>query len=139
MKIQIRRWNEWMSCPFQLRGVCSCGFADDGEGVHTWYYVGSTFPARWNKDGMADHKCAKLVMRPSIAHAPLGVKQGLCGIIRHGSHVLKERYGSHIPRLTVSGGSLSVDTAVNLQDEGESEDGYVGQLPGHVAAPFGNV
>ena len=55
------------------------------------------------------------------------------------SHVLKERYGSHIPRLTGSGGSLSADTAVDLQNDGESEDGYVGQLPGHVAAPFGNV
>ena len=107
--------------------------------MHTWYYAGSTFPARWNEDGTADHKCAKRAMRPSIAHAPLGVKQGLCGIIRHGSHVLKERYGSHIPRLTGCGGSLSADTAGDQQDDGGSEDGYVGQLPGHVAAPFGNV
>ena len=91
-----------MSCPFQLKGVCSCSFADDGEGVHTWYYVGTSFPARWNEASGAEHKCAKPVMRPSIAHAPLGVNQGLCGIIRYGSHVLKERLGSHIPRLTES-------------------------------------
>ena len=34
---------------------------------------------------------------------------------------------------------MSADTAADLHDEGESEDGYVGQLPGHAAAPFGNV
>ena len=42
MERPIRRWNEWMSCPFQLKGFCSCRFADDGKGVHTWYYPGIT-------------------------------------------------------------------------------------------------
>ena len=48
MQMPIRRWNEWMSCPFQLKKVCSCRFADKGEGVHTWYYVGASFPAPWD-------------------------------------------------------------------------------------------
>ena len=128
-----------MSCPYQLRGVCSCGLAEEGQGVHTWYYVGTSFPARWNEVGVAEHKCATPAMRRSIAHAPLGVNQGLCGIIRYGSHFLNERYGSHIPRLTESGIRLSADTAGDSPDGGESEDGYVGQLPGHVAAQFANV
>ena len=46
------------------------------------------------------------------------MKQGLCGIIRHVSHALKERSDRHIPRLV------------------DPEDGYVEQLPRHVAAPL---
>ena len=84
----IRRWNEWMSCPFQLKRVCSCRFADKGEGVHTWYYVGASFPAPWDEPGWSEGSCAKPAMRPSVAHTPLGVKQGLCGIIRYVSHAL---------------------------------------------------
>ena len=72
----IRRWNEWMSCPFQLKRVCSCRFADRGEGVHTWYYVGASFPAPWDEPGWGEGSCAKPAMRPSVAHTPLGVKQG---------------------------------------------------------------
>ena len=48
MEKPIRRWNEWMSCPFQLKGFCSCSFADDGKGVHTWYYVGTSFTGPWD-------------------------------------------------------------------------------------------
>ena len=59
-------------------------------------------------------------MRPSVAHTPLGVKQGLCGIIRYVSHALMERSGSYIPRLE------------------SPEDGCDGQLPRHGAAPLGH-
>ena len=118
MERPIRRWNEWMSCPFQLKGLCSCRFAEDGKGVHTWYYVGFSFAAPWNEPDWNEGNCGKPAMRPSVAHTPLGVKQGLCGIIRYASHVLKERFGSNIPRLV------------------STEDDYVGQLPRHVAAPL---
>ena len=36
MERPIRRWNEWMDCPFPLKGLCSCRFAEKGKGVHTW-------------------------------------------------------------------------------------------------------
>ena len=108
-----------MSCPFQLKGLCSCRFAEEGKGVHTWYYVGTSFDAPWMEPGWNEGSCGKPAMRPSVAHTPLGVKQGLCGIIRHGSHALMERSCRHIPRLTDPG------------------DG-VEQLPRHVAAPLGH-
>ena len=98
-----------MSCPFHLKGFCSCRFADKDEGVHTWYYVGTSFPAPWDEPGWIEGSCAKPAVRPSVAHTPLGVKQGLCGIIRYASRALTERFGSHIPRLE------------------SSEDGYVEQ------------
>ena len=119
MERPIRRWNEWMKCPFQLKGLCSCRFAEEGKGVHTWYYVGTSFTAPWMEPGWNAGSCGKPAMRPSVAHPPLGVKQGLCGIIRHGSHALMERSCRHIPRLTDPG------------------DG-VEQLPRHVAAPLGH-
>ena len=109
-----------MSCPFQLKGLCSCRFADDGKGVHTWYYVGTSFTAPWDEPGWIEGSCCKLAMRPSVAHTPLGVKQGLCGTIRYVSHALKERSDSHIPRLV------------------SAEDCYVGHIPRHVAAPLGH-
>ena len=116
----IRRWNEWMRCPFQLKKICSCRLADNGEGVHTCYYVGASFPALWDEPDWSEGSCAKLAMRPSVAHTPLGVKQGLCGIIRYASHALKERSSSYIPRLE------------------SPEDGCGGQLPRHGAAPLGH-
>ena len=77
MERPIRRWNEWMSCPFQLKGICSCRFADDGKGVHTWYYVGTSFTAPWDEPGWIEGSCGKPAVRPSVAHLPMGVKQGL--------------------------------------------------------------
>ena len=119
MERPIRRWNEWMDCPLPLKGLCSCRFAEKGKGAHTWYYVGTSFPAPWNEPGWDEGNCGKLAMRPSVAHTPVGVKQGLCGIIRYSSHALKERLGSRLPKHT-SG----------------PEDDYVRQLPRHVAAPL---
>ena len=43
----IRRWNEWMKCPFQLTGVCSCEFPGNERTVHSHYYVGASFPLSW--------------------------------------------------------------------------------------------
>ena len=101
-------------------------FADEGKGVHTWYYVGTSFTAPWDEPGWIEGSCGKLVVRPSVAHTPLGVKQGLCGIIRYVPHALKERSDSHIPRLASS------------REWYEPEDDYVGQLPRPVAAPLGH-
>ena len=111
-----------MSCPFQLEGLCSCRFAEDGKEMHSWYYVGTSFPLPLNGLGQWDKgNCEKPAMRPSYAHTALGVKQGLCGIIRYASHVLKERSDRHLPKLGCT----------------EDEDGSVhGQLPRHVAAPL---
>ena len=120
MERPIRRWNVWMSCPFQLKGFCSCRFADDGKGVHTRYYVGTSFTAPWDEPGWNEGFCEKPAMRPSAAHLPMGVKQGLCEIIRYASHALQVRSDSHIPRL--------------VSTEGDD----VGQLPMHVAAPLGH-
>ena len=120
MERPIRRWNDWMSCAFELKGFCSCRFADKDEGVHTLYYVGTSFPAPWDEPGWIEGSCARPAVRSSVAHTPLGVNQGLCGIIRYASRALKERFGSHIPRLE------------------SSEDGYVEQLPRHGAAPLGH-
>ena len=50
----IRRWNEWMSCPFQLEGLCSCRFAEDGKEMHSLYYVGTSFPLPLNGPGPWD-------------------------------------------------------------------------------------
>ena len=94
--------------------------------MHTWYYVGTSFPAPWSKPGWIEVSCGKPAVRPSVAHLPAGVKQGLCGIIRYVSHALKERLDSHIPRL------------VSDCEVGNPRDGYVGQLPRHVAAPLGH-
>ena len=60
-----------------------------------------------------------------LLNTPLGVKQGLCGIIGYVSHALKERSDSHIPKF--------------VSTMGRYEDGYVEQLPRHVAAPLGHV
>ena len=94
--------------------------------MHTWYDVGTSFPAPWSKPGWTEVSCGKPAVRPSVAHLPAGVKQGLCGIIRYVSHALKERLDSHIPRL---------ETGTEYES---AEDGYVGQLPRHVAASLGH-
>ena len=79
-------------------------------------------------------------MRPSVAHTPPGVQQGLCGIIRYVSHVLMERPDGHIPRITRRCGRKPVGRTpqVSSGDGMSSEDDHVGQLPGHVAAPLGH-
>ena len=120
MERPIRRWNEWMSCPFQLKGFCSCRFADDGKGVRTLYYVGTSFTAPWKEPVWIEGSCEKPAVRPSVAYTQMDVTQGRCGIIRYGSHALKERSDCHLPRLV------------------STVDGYVGQLPRHVAAPLGH-
>ena len=97
--------------------------------------MGISFPAPWNEPGWAWRSCGQPAMRASVAHTPRGVKQGLCGIIRYVSHVLKERPDSHIPRIARGGGRKPVGRTPHLTSGGP-EDGYVGQLPGHVAAPF---
>ena len=73
-----------------------------------------------------------------LLNTPLGVKQGLCGIIRYVSHVLMERLDSHIPRIARGSGRKPFGRIPQLTsgDGFSSEDGYVGQLPGHVAAPL---
>ena len=98
-------------------------------------YVGASFPLSWEDPHHAWIRRAKPALRPSVANTPLGAKQGLCGIIRYVSHVLKERLGSHIPRVARGGGRKPVGRNPLLTADG-SEDGYVGQLPGHVAAPL---
>ena len=96
----IRRWNGWMGCPFQLTSVCSCEFPGNEKTTHLHYYVGATFLLPWEDPHHAWIPCAKPASRPSVAYSPLGAKQGLCGIIRYVSHVLKERLDGHIPRIT---------------------------------------
>ena len=79
----VRRWNEWISCPFQLFEVCSCIARAGGGGVHHRFQVGATLDLFG--DGAV---CDQPAVHSSFASTAADVQQGLCGIISYASRVL---------------------------------------------------
>ena len=114
MERPVRRWNEWMYCPFQLEEICTCKLMQSETKQHMTYYVGSTFSAPMFQPGLVEAgTCdAPACSRPVVAHTPLGVQSGLCVIIRYAFRALIEHTGAQfVPRLCESGDD--VDTGVS--------------------------
>ena len=130
MERPVRRWNEWMYCPFQLEEVCTCKLMQSETKQHMTYYVGSTFSAPMLEAGCI---CTAPACSRLVAHqTPLGVQSGLCVIIRYAFRALIEHTGAQfVPRLCESGDdedtgvSISRRAAASLPQRGINRLGVV--------------